>query len=142
MGEEFPTVSTEEHTMTSTDTSRTSKLVQQVLEAVDALDADRLAPFIADDVHFRFGSADAITGKAGCVAAGRDFAASIAAVRHRITHLWEPERGTAVAVLDVHYRRHDGGELTLPCCNIFRFRDGLVTDYRIYMDINPVYAPA
>jgi ketosteroid isomerase-like protein len=128
--------------MTSTDSSRTIQLVRQVIEAVDALDADRLAPFIADDVHFRFGSAPALTGKADCVAAGRDFAASIAAVRHEITHVWEPEPGTAIAVLEVHYRRHDGGQLTLPCCNIFRFRDELVAEYHIYMDINPVYAPA
>jgi ketosteroid isomerase-like protein len=142
LGTECVRIHNKEHNMTSTDTSRTSKMVRQIFEAIDALDADRLAPFIADDVHFRFGSAEAITGKAGCVAAGRDFAASIAAVRHRITHLWEPEPGTAVAVLDVHYRRHDGGQLTLPCCNIIRFRDGLITDYRIYMDINPVYAPA
>jgi hypothetical protein len=27
----------------------------------------------------------------------------------------------------------------LPCCNVFRLRDGFVADYRVYMDINPVY---
>ena len=127
--------------MTNTDASPTGRLAREVLGAIDALDADRLAPLLADDVHFRFGSAPPLTGKADCLAASREFSASIAAVRHEITHVWEPEPGTAVAVLDVHYRRHDGGELTLPCCNIFRLRDGLVTDYRIYMDINPVYAP-
>lgn len=42
---------------------------------------------------------------------------------------------------DVHYQRLDGAELTLPCCNVFRFREGLIHDHRIYMDINPVIAP-
>jgi hypothetical protein len=40
--------------------------------------------------------------------------------------------------LDVHYRRLDGRELNLRCCNVFRVSDGLVRDYRIYIDVNPV----
>ena len=40
--------------------------------------------------------------------------------------------------MDVYYRRLDGRELTLPCCNLFRVRDGLVDTYVIYMDVNPV----
>jgi ketosteroid isomerase-like protein len=52
--------------------------------------------------------------------------------------IWEIGDGTVVAVLDVHYRRLDGRELNLPCCNVFRVSDGLVRDYRIYMDVHPV----
>jgi hypothetical protein len=29
-------------------------------------------------------------------------------------------------------------ELTLPCCNVFRIRDGLVSGDRLCVDINPV----
>jgi hypothetical protein len=29
--------------------------------------------------------------------------------------------------------------IALPCCKVFRLRDGLVADYRVYMDIAPVY---
>ena len=39
---------------------------------------------------------------------------------------------------DVHYRRLDGRELNLPSCNVFRVSDGLIRDYRIYTDVNPV----
>ena len=45
-----------------------------------------------------------------------------------------------IVELKVHYTRLDGTELTLPCCNVFRLRDGAVADYRVYMDITPVYA--
>jgi limonene-1,2-epoxide hydrolase len=38
-------------------------------------------------------------------------------------------------------RRLDGRELNLPCCNVFGVHDGVVNDYRIYMDVNPVLAP-
>ena len=46
-----------------------------------------------------------------------------------------------VALMDVHYRRLDGRELKSPCCNVFGIHDGVVDDYRIYMDVNPVLAP-
>jgi ketosteroid isomerase-like protein len=44
-----------------------------------------------------------------------------------------------IAELRVHYTRLDGTEMTLPCCNVFRLRNGAVADYRVYMDITPVY---
>jgi ketosteroid isomerase-like protein len=34
----------------------------------------------------------------------------------------------------------DGGEVTLPCCNVLRLRDGLVAEYRSYIDATPVYS--
>jgi hypothetical protein len=41
----------------------------------------------------------------------------------------------------VYYRRLDGVELNLPCCHVFRLRDGRVYDYLMYMAVNPVFAP-
>jgi hypothetical protein len=42
---------------------------------------------------------------------------------------------------DVHYTRLDGGEVTLPCCNVLRLHNhDLVSEYRSYMDATPVYA--
>jgi limonene-1,2-epoxide hydrolase len=29
--------------------------------------------------------------------------------------------------------------VTLPCCNLFKLRDGAVAEYRRYIDITPVY---
>ena len=108
--------------------------------AVDTRDAEQVAEFVTDDVTFRFGSTDPIAGKRALIAASREFSASIAGIHHEVAQLWEPEPGTVVVELRVTYRRHDGVELTLPCCNIFRLRDGLIDDYRIYMDVNPVFA--
>ena len=66
------------------------------------------------------------------------FFASVAAFRHTVTNVWS-DLDAIVAELRVHYTRLDGAELTLPCCNVFRLRDGAVADYRVYMDITPVY---
>ena len=53
--------------------------------------------------------------------------------------MWS-DREALIAELEVQYTRLDGIELTLPVCNVFRLRDGSVVDYRVYMDITPVYA--
>ena len=45
----------------------------------------------------------------------------------------------AIVEFDVHYTRHDGDVVTLPCCNVFRLRDGLIAEYRSYIDATPVY---
>lgn len=42
----------------------------------------------------------------------------------------------------VRYRRLAGRELNLPCCNVFRVTDGLLRDYRTYVDVNPVIMAA
>lgn len=116
------------------------RLIRELFEAVDARDAERIAPFLADDVTFQFGSGEALVGKQSLLATSREFCASIADIHHEATDLWNPEPGIAVVVLRVTYRRLDGQTLTLPCCNIFRIRDGLVNDYRIFMDVTPVFA--
>lgn len=125
----------------STSSSEVDRFIRDLFAAVDAGDAERVGGFVTEGVRFRFGSAEPLTGRANLVAASRQFAASIAGLHHEITDLWQPAPGTVVAELQVTYHRHDGVELTLPCCNIFRLSgDGLVDDYRIYMDVNPVFA--
>jgi ketosteroid isomerase-like protein len=124
-----------------TSSSDVDQFIRELFAAVDAGDAERVGRFVTDGVRFRFGSAEPLTGRAALAAASRQFSASMAGLHHAITDLWQPEPGTVVAELQVTYRRHDGVELTLPCCNIFRLsNDGLVDDYRIYMDVNPVFA--
>ena len=112
-----------------------------LLKAVDMSDLDTIEAVTAQDVYFRFGNADPTHTRSELVASARAFVGSIAGIHHEFVDIWEIGNGTVVAILDVHYRRLDGRELNLPCCNVFRVSDGLIRDYRIYMDINPVFAP-
>lgn len=129
-----------ESTMTTTHATP-NVTVRTLLSAIDAGDVDTIGTLIADNVCFRFGNADPTDTKADFAATAQAFLRSLAGIRHDIQDLWEVGDGTVVCVMDVHYRRRDGRELTLPCCNVFRVRDGLVHDYRIYMDVNPVTGP-
>lgn len=117
------------------------ELVRTLIRAVDAADHDAIAALTAADVHFRFGNAAPTDTQSELLAAAQSFRDAIADLRHTVLDLWEVDNRTVVALMDVHYRRLDGGELNLPCCNVFGVRNGVVNDYRIYMDVNPVLAP-
>jgi ketosteroid isomerase-like protein len=86
----------------------------------------------------QIGNADVVTGRSEFVEALQAFVASVGSFRHTVTNVWS-DVDAVIAELKVHYTRLDGTELTLPCCNVFRLQDGAVADYRVYMDITPVY---
>jgi ketosteroid isomerase-like protein len=114
-------------------------LVRGVFAALDAKDPAAVSARMTHDVRMRLGNADLVEGKAKFREATAAFVASITAIRHEITSIWNVD-DVVIAELDVHYQRLDGRRVTLPCCNVFRVRDGLVSDYRVYLDIGPVYA--
>jgi ketosteroid isomerase-like protein len=116
-------------------------LVRTLIRAVDAADQNTIATLTAADVHFRFGNAEPTDTQSELLGAAQSFRDAIADLRHTILDLWEVGDGMVVALMDVHYQRLDGRELNLPCCNVFGVHDGVVNDYRIYMDVNPVLAP-
>jgi ketosteroid isomerase-like protein len=127
--------------MTSTHTLTPAELARSAFAANDARDIDALSELVTDDVRLTFGNAGTVTGRDAFRKASADFNASLDSFSHEITALFEvADAGVVVAELSVSYRRLDGRELTLPCCNVFRIRDGRIADYRIYMDINPVFA--
>ena len=116
-----------------------SEQLHRIFATFDARDVSTLAGFMTDDVQLRLGNAELIQGKVAFVDAVSAFLGSVAGVRHEILNVLTD--GDAVIVeFDVHYTRHDAILVTLPCCNVFRLRDGLIAEYRSYIDAAPVYA--
>ncbi len=115
--------------------------VRSIFEAFDAKDVSALSSFMTDDVRLRLGNAEPVDGKSAFVDAVNGFFASVAGFRHDVIDVWS-DGDTLIAELEVHYTRLDGGEVSVPCCNVLRLRDGSVADYRTYIDVTPVYAPA
>jgi len=117
----------------------TSTQFQRFFAAFDAHDVKALEGFITDDIQLQLGNTDTLHGAAAFVGAVNAFHASVAGVRHEILHLYRDDDIAAIEFA-VHYTRLDGKLVTLPCCNIFRLRDGLIAEYRSYLDATPVYA--
>lgn len=126
--------------MSTSSATKPDEFIRELFAATDTRDTDLVASFLTDDIELRFGNAEPVRGKPDFRVLSAEFNGSLAAIRHEIVNLWEVDEATVVTELRVHYTRLDGQKLTLPCANVFRLRDGLVYDYRIYMDIGPVFA--
>jgi ketosteroid isomerase-like protein len=119
-------------------TTPTDRL-RRLFAAFDAKDVSTLTAFVTSDVHLRLGNAEPVQGRFAFTEAVNAFIASVADFRHEVLNVWR-DGDAVIAEFDVHYTRLDGGEVTLPCCNVFRLRDGLIAEYRSYIDATPVYA--
>lgn len=107
--------------------------------SIDAMDTEGFLGFVAPDAEFRFGSAPPVQGRAAIEEAVGGFFASIAALSHELQRIVAKD-DTVVCEGEVTYTRRDGGDVTLPFCNVFETKDGLISVYRIYIDIAPLYA--
>ena len=114
--------------------------VRAIIEATDAADVNWVSDLVTDDIRLQFGSTEPTVGKQVLIDGAVAFNASIASIRHDINALWTVEPDVVVTEMMVHYERLDGQGVSLPCTNIFRVRDGKIADYRVYMDIAPVFA--
>lgn len=114
-------------------------LAPNLLAAVDRQDMDQFLGFIAPQASFRFGSAPPVVGHDAIRDAVGGFFASISGLSHAL-HRTIRDGSGLVMEGEVTYRRHDGSELTLPFVNVLELADGLITEYKIYIDIGPLYA--
>jgi ketosteroid isomerase-like protein len=65
--------------------------------------------------------------------------ASIAAIRHELREVWA-FNDAMVSQIEVTYTRKDQSTLTVPAVTIWRVRNGQIDDYRIYIDVAPLFA--
>jgi ketosteroid isomerase-like protein len=106
---------------------------------IDSMDPDRFAEHLADDVRFRFGNADPVHGRAAVRDVWAAFCETVDGVRHDPVEQWEA--GDAViAESDVTYTRKDGSEVTVPVVTIYRSSGALIDDYRVFIDLAPLFA--
>ncbi len=107
--------------------------------AIDANDAAAFVGFLTADAVFRFGSAPAVVGRDAIRAAVEGFFSTIAGCSHHVNKTLE-SGATLLCEGDVTYRRHNGSEITLPFADVFEYDGELISAYKIYMDIGPLYA--
>lgn len=115
------------------------ELAEAVFARVDAMDANGLATWLTPDSTFVFGNWPPAEGPDAAERVVADFFAGIDGITHDILGVWESGE-TVVVRLDVTYKRKDGRSITLPCANIWRVSGNKIADYRVYMDVNPVFA--
>ena len=114
--------------------------LEDLFAAIDAQDTEAFLQFLAPDAHFRFGSAEKVSGHAAIGSAVDGFFTSIAGCEHRLHRVWQQD-DSLVCAGQVTYRRHDGSGVTLPFANVLELAGERITGYYIYADLGPLYAP-
>ena len=110
-----------------------------VFADVDRMDAKAFASYLAEDCVLRFANADEVVGREAIEAAIAGFFTTIKGLNHRIVEQWEVE-DTTIVQNEATYTRMDDHQATVPAVTIYRRNGDLIDDYRIYVDLAPVYA--
>ena len=118
-----------------------SRLLAELFAAIDAKDTAAFLRKLSPTAVFRFGASPPVQGKDAIGAAVDAFFSSVAAIRHELKNQLG-DSSMLVCEGDVTYTRHDGSTITLPFADFFEFDGDLIDDYRIYIEIAPLYAPS
>lgn len=121
----------------------TDPWIKGLFETIDAMQAEDFAAYFAQESLFRFGNATPVHGRQAVEESLADFFGSIAGLEHRVTGVWHGqwEHGPVISVeSEVIYTRKDGTRTeTLPATTTIRLQADKIKDYRIFMDISPLF---
>lgn len=110
-----------------------------LFDDIDSMDPDRFARHLSDDVVMRFGNAEPIRGRDAARDAWAGFCDGVDGVSHDVVEQWDVAPATVVEA-NVTYTRKDGSKVTVPVVTIYRAGAGLIDDYRIFIDLAPLFA--
>lgn len=113
---------------------------RQIFTDIDTMQADAFLQHLTPDVRFTFANHDPAEGREAVRGAVEGFWSSIAGLTHHVKDVWDVEDGVTVVHAEVEYRRHDGKVVTVPNVDILRWQGDKVADWRIFIDLAPVYA--
>lgn len=112
---------------------------EQLFADIDSMEPERFAAHLASNVTMRFGNADPIRGRDPVREAWAAFCQDLNGVKHDLVEQWTVD-GTTIVEAKVTYTRDDGSQVTVPVVTVYRERDGEINDYRIYIDLAPLFA--
>jgi hypothetical protein len=119
--------------------SNMASVTTALLADVDRMDAHAFASHLSEDCRLRFGNAEPVTGRAAIEAAVTGFLVTIKGLSHDIVERWDVA-DTTIIEAEVTYTRLDEQQVTVPVVTIYRRGDELIEDYRIFIDLAPVFA--
>jgi ketosteroid isomerase-like protein len=113
--------------------------VLSMFTATDSNDADKFVAHLTPDVTYHSANAKTLVCREAVKNQVLDFWPKMDGVIHHILNTFEVG-DTVIVQFDMEYRRKDGTVVHIPCCDVLTFRGDLVSDFRIYIDIAPLYA--
>ena len=105
---------------------------------IDSMDPDAFAQHLAGDVRFVFGNSEPVIGRDNVRETWAGFCDAIAGVSHEVIEQWENAPAVIVESI-VTYTRKDDSTISFPVVTIYRGDGELIEDYRIFMDVAPLF---
>ena len=114
--------------------------IHQMLATVDAMDARAFARWFTPSATLRYGSGEPIVGREGIESFAAQFFGAILALRHRVLHEWDHgER--LICQGECTYTRKDQRQVTLPFMTLSTWEGAQMSEYLVYLDGAPLFAP-
>lgn len=120
--------------------TNTKSWLEKIGKTIDAKDAAGFADFITEDGAFRFGNAEDVKGRKAIADYVAYFFTMIKSSEHEIVKFWEDDN-SIVWQGRVNYTRLDDRKVPVNFTNILYMKGDLISDYLIYIDNTPLFAP-
>lgn len=112
---------------------------EQLFTDIDSMEPERFAAHLAPDVTMRFGNAEPIHGRDAVREAWAAFCQDLKGVKHDLVEQWAIDDTTIVEATATYTLQNDS-QVTVPVVTIYRDHGGEINDYRIYIDLAPLFA--
>jgi hypothetical protein len=114
--------------------------VVQLFRSIDAQDERAFVSYLTENAVFCFGNAPEVRGRQKIQDAVAAFFKSVKGLRHALLDTWQ-QSGAVICRGQVTYTRLDDKQVTVPFVNILLMEGEKARDYRIYVDVGPLFAP-
>ena len=114
--------------------SQSLQLVETMIAAWEALDADGVVACFAEDGVWDNIPYAPITGKAAIATSVRNFLGDSVSCRFEVRHIGEISPGVVVTERVDVFQSKGGSEMRIPLMGIFEIKDGLIQQWRDYFD--------
>ncbi|BAY62538.1 hypothetical protein NIES22_26120 [Calothrix brevissima NIES-22] len=107
----------------------------------EQMKVDEFLDYLNEDALYQFGNYPPAIGKGAIEQTVKaSHLDQIKGIKFDIQNTWEAGDNVVCEML-IHYTRIDDSILTLPCTDVFLFKNGLVQEMKVFMDATPLFAP-
>jgi ketosteroid isomerase-like protein len=116
--------------------------VEALFAALDRGDLGTFLGFLAPDCRLQFGNSPIVEGQDAIRDAVAGFLQHFVEVRHEIVEAWHQD-DAVICHGNVHFTRRDGTVAHVPAAYVLSLEDGMVTDYRAFLEASALaHGPA
>jgi ketosteroid isomerase-like protein len=114
---------------------------EKMFSSMLAKDWDSFKDCLTDDVFYRIGSGESITGKENVAKTLQGLYSEVEMQQPDVRQVLDlTESDQVIFEFEAHYKYlADGSTLNFACTDVLRMKDGKVNEWRVYVDMKPYY---